>query len=995
MQLKNTRYIVVCGILLSSFSTAWAYVDPANAAGASEFDWQQEWGSIHMNSYADGLNDPGSHATANGNVPCASGTVCKTAAGVASPPTGFLSGSAISNGIKFDIKNSLLNCASQPMPTWAYNNVWDPWHPSNGVCVSKYGLSWPAEYAKAKNKDDNSPTGFPHTLVYQPIWDPRSNDTRSKDVERIVGCQQQISNSCVQDIHACIDVTNPSSPVHPPESEAGYRYPVSHVFTPQEVADLGGKGTQLPTTYWHYKKIITPAVPASPGTPEVPAVVRNALSASDPTSRADTLAGSVVMIQNTSDPQLARIKTYRVNSLEGNSKFIVVDPSDFFDLKLYVAGGKYASGYNKFDPKTKLPLIPESCPVAGLSSGYGGICDPTPGPNNAGCNLPIYEVGPTTTFTSIDNKTYYYANYTVSWSGYVKKWAVISVAQYLENIRGRESFYLEGAALNSNNIIMLTRADGYCENHERMSDPLAVDAQGFPIAPDMSCVHYLQYQATDVAGTTFAWVNLYNPSENFVPSKNEFSTLMLYNLKPDGKPDPSSPVAGTGSNRYIGSHGKANKSIYLSFKDTNAKYSYYEGKTLKTANAVYKADYSGTAKFDPSGRRISGPVYSTKRDASGNLIPTTGEYTGQNGQGGAGVLLKPGTANVIRTKSPVLLNGSSTTCSVITLSPTANENLFIPTNTTAELSSFLNSYLAATSSESGVTVRTCQGTFMNATEAATKVSSSTISGATTWVGKANCNALKARPACNMTEIISAKRFCELENGSLGSCSACGGVADPDDKNFFRNAAKNVTGQSILIDPGLALGASGRCYFTASCFNNSATGCPVAGTSGGHVFCFAPDTLILMGDGTQKAIKDIKAGEEVASFNAKHTKNSKLDKAKVKATAQTKSQKVIQINNLKLTPLHKVVLSTGRSVVAQDIKVGDKLLKADGLIEEVTKISSDLKPITVYNLVLEREFDGYVAGGIRVMSYPLLKGMDVTSKFSVQEIIDRSSAQVAQ
>ena len=79
----------------------------------------------------------------------------------------------------------------------------------------------------------------------------------------------------------------------------------------------------------------------------------------------------------------------------------------------------------------------------------------------------------------------------------------------------------------------------------------------------------------------------------------------------------------------------------------------------------------------------------------------------------------------------------------------------------------------------------------------------------------------------------------------------------------------------------------------------------------------------------------------------------------------------------ITPLHKIVLANGRAVAAKDIKVGDKILKADGLMETVKSVKTDLAPITVYNLVLENGSDGYIANGVKVMSYPIPKGMDAS------------------
>jgi hypothetical protein len=353
--------------------------NPSRASGAAEFNWQAEWGSIHMNSMADGLSDPGSPATKDGKVPCASGAIC----GVMGNPKG----SQIGNGIKFDIKNSVLNCLSKPMPNWAFNN---PWNSNTTVCIPQYGLH--------PNYGDG------HTLVYQPLWDRRSNDDREWQSGGVVGCQQQISNNCVRDNHECINSGYPDGP--------GYEHPVSHVFTPEEVADLGGPGTQLPTKYYRYEKATLGTPVVNSPTPPTGLYIDNGKTedcgdgktdpkctkynytpitghrpALSPVYPKDATPGfPITEIDNGTNPHLARLKSYRLTNTdpdEDKLSFVIIDPEDFFDLRLYINGGKYASGYKQFDSKGYVATY-DSCPVLGLNNGYSGICDPT---GVAGCNL--------------------------------------------------------------------------------------------------------------------------------------------------------------------------------------------------------------------------------------------------------------------------------------------------------------------------------------------------------------------------------------------------------------------------------------------------------------------------------------------------------------------------------------------------------------------------------------------------------------------------------
>ncbi|NDD91449.1 hypothetical protein EBZ37_05130, partial [bacterium] len=187
------------------------------------------------------------------------------------------------------------------------------------------------------------------------------------------------------------------------------------------------------------------------------------------------------------------------------------------------------------------------------------------------------------------------------------------------------------------------------------------------------------------------------------------------------------------------------------------------------------------------------------------------------------------------------------------------------------------------------------------------------------------------------------------------------------------------GGKVVNRPMLAkVGSSdykNACVFRAQCFNKSASICPGAATSGGHIFCFGPETKIMMSDKSERRIDEIRAGDEVISFAGKRSRTGEFQTAKVKATAVTKKQKVLVINEMRVTPRHKVILSTGRAVKADELKIGDKLLRMDGSIEEVRSIDHGQKPITVYNLVLENDADGYIANGIRVLSYPIPHGLE--------------------
>ena len=1075
--------------------------NPPNASGATSFNWQKEWGSVHMNSFADGLNDPGAPATATGAVPCnnsagqgATTSICSTV----SPDPSQSMRVALTNGIKYDIKNSLNNCMAKAVPNWSLGNNWDSDINTYGPCTNA-----PAPVSSLSNLNDANGTKFFHDytgpetkwrqtqkdlamsvrgnvgrkiLTYLPIYDARSNDARAWGTGgpgAFVGCQQQITNNCgvgnkgeiIRDIHQC--VSSPAAGTIAPTP--GYQNPVSHVFTPQEVADLGGAGAQLPTIYYAYDS------KDSDGN------VRKALCANDPNvdptkCTAPLASGATVEKIDTTDPTntadhfLSNLKSYRFKVTEGDVQtFVVMDPKDFFDVRLYATGGTYDAAYEKqpssitkadgttvilptmVDPDGNVETF-NTCPVLGPTNGYGGICDPT---GKAGCNLPIYGQGNDTAFTDAQGNQYTYANYPLKWSGYAKSWAVISQSQYLQNICGpkgcsstnrdpndREDYYIvdQDEGLTQNPVLMITRSTDYCEVAEMTSNPRQQLASGARLVADMPCVQYLQYQEWQDENGVSQWsfVDLYNPLEasyDTIPPENDI--VQLFHLKANGDPDYTRPVAGTGPNRFIASKNSGTGNNFVRMLDAvdpegdgTSPYVDATGVAAKVATFV---DEKGSSH--PAVSQNKKVVYSAIPSITGDPVPTMGNYLlCQNGSPfnpndpncaadttkGTALYLKPGTATAMRMPQKVAimipdakgkLVTKQSSCVVLAFTPSpdpatgliTSRDILVPTNTQEEFQSFVTAMNSANPPVEGAKLFDCSASFQGKAETKIQLAHegqsdpnnftdtwkdysdplNPVAKATfkTWSGTLQCPDVARRPACNQVKMISAQRRCQLENGALGSCDDCaalvkqGQITDPDAPSVKKfDFSDALVGGSVESSPMAQ--RSNSCYFSATCFAQSSDGCPPAGVPGGHVFCLSPETKIDMADGKQKMIKDIKAGDEVVAFNAKGIRSSAMSKAKVKATAVTKDQAIIQINGLKITPLHKVVLASGRAVLAKEVKVGDKLLKGNGQVELVTKVKTKNKRIKVYNLVLDKENDGYVAGGIRVMSYPLMPEMEV-------------------
>jgi hypothetical protein len=1042
---------------------------PASGSGLEkEFDWQEAWGTVHINSLADKLQDPMIPATQNGiiyskgavieqfsrfqqltpelrdNIPQMGG--CDVTKSSTPCKGSFITGGQLAHGIKFDFKNSILNCMSRPLPTFAMNRGSYSGGKSYGqgnVC-GVYGV-------ESMQKD-------PATIVFTPLWDARGNDTRTEN-DTGPGCLQQVTNNCARDMHECrkprVAASGQKGPFVDGEGK-GYLHPVTHFFSQEEVMDLCGSpnGCALPLEYYVYEKITALGAPVtgastkptapfvnlqtveqssgagdsvssmSTSTPKVTysytpiQTSRQALSR-DPNPSDQVPGTTVTKVDNRRDPNLARIKTYTITNTdpyEDKSSFIIADPSGFFDLNLYTKGKAHDSGFNQFDSKGLVQTL-DTCPILGVANGYSGICDPT---GNAGCNLAIYGVGPETEFQDSAGKKFTYNHYPIRWSGYVKKWSFISVAQYLENVKNRvrngQNVYTGREYLNDNPIMMLTRANEYCDAWERSSDL----SPQVPV-PDMPCIHYVQYQAVDETGSKYGFVNLYSPSADITDKLEvSYTSMKLYHLKKDGTPDPEKPI-------LVQEEDKTWRAI--TFRDAAATYSragqsYQDGKEPK---AITKAD------FTVSGRRTLVPSKDGKgvEQVGGMTVntsgmPAPGEFLGvfdtkftaaeiKSGaisedslkalvSKGSGIKLEPGTSIMVRvTKKSTDGTNDQTACSVVTYDVPKSKNeqgqlvvvnaprYFVPTNSFAEFDSFVKASappvdgkIAEGSLASLIRSRPCNARFLpNSEPTAAKLTggqkvAKIVDEVTkediptgTWFGEMDCKQISEPAGCNQTKMIVGRRYCQLEDDGLGDCSLCNSLPEPDAKLSLTD--HSVAG-AILNHPMLNTKGTNRCLFRAMCFNRNAASCPLASSSGGHIFCFGPETRIMLADGGEIEIEKIRAGDEILAFDAKFSKSGALKPARVKATAITKDQKILKINELRVTPLHKIVLQSGRAVLAEELKIGDKILKADGSVEEVASIENGLKPITVYNLVLEDGKEGYIANGMRVLSYPVLKGM---------------------
>ncbi len=114
-------------------------------------------------------------------------------------------------------------------------------------------------------------------------------------------------------------------------------------------------------------------------------------------------------------------------------------------------------------------------------------------------------------------------------------------------------------------------------------------------------------------------------------------------------------------------------------------------------------------------------------------------------------------------------------------------------------------------------------------------------------------------------------------------------------------------------------------------------------------CFTANTSVAMADGTYKNIDTVRKGDKVLSFDEDA---ETVSVSIVKDTFEHISYDLLCVNNrLYVTPEHPLWVN-GKWQNAEQIHTGDKLLRVDGFLEEVTSLASILSETTTYNLHVE-------------------------------------------
>ena len=191
-----------------------------------------------------------------------------------------------------------------------------------------------------------------------------------------------------------------------------------------------------------------------------------------------------------------------------------------------------------------------------------------------------------------------------------------------------------------------------------------------------------------------------------------------------------------------------------------------------------------------------------------------------------------------------------------------------------------------------------------------------------------------------------------QNGD-GSYNVSGGPWGACAANNPVNTAQSATNGGTVRMP--SIGNTGYYLYTASCGNSGgAMTAPTVFINKLH--CFPAGTMILMCDGTQKAIETIKQGDCVESYN---TDTGQFVKSTVNTTVSAEANSLYEITTaegtLKVTPMHQMYVN-GKWAESDSIKPGDMLLDASGKPVQVTSVETITQTVEVYDLITSDPHD---------------------------------------
>jgi hypothetical protein len=136
--------------------------------------------------------------------------------------------------------------------------------------------------------------------------------------------------------------------------------------------------------------------------------------------------------------------------------------------------------------------------------------------------------------------------------------------------------------------------------------------------------------------------------------------------------------------------------------------------------------------------------------------------------------------------------------------------------------------------------------------------------------------------------------------------------------------------------------------------------PGPGGDAGAAECFPGPVQVIMGDGSQRAIQSVRPGDLVQcrDWDSGATLSRPVKK---KWSFMVPSDRVKQINGLRVTEQHRFATGIDQWRRCQDLQVGDQVLGADGDLIQIDRAEASA-PAFVYNLEVEEHPNFVVSDG---------------------------------
>jgi len=135
-------------------------------------------------------------------------------------------------------------------------------------------------------------------------------------------------------------------------------------------------------------------------------------------------------------------------------------------------------------------------------------------------------------------------------------------------------------------------------------------------------------------------------------------------------------------------------------------------------------------------------------------------------------------------------------------------------------------------------------------------------------------------------------------------------------------------------------------------------------------CFPAGTKITMSDGSVKNIEDVKSGDKLLTFNEENNNQSEgvVGNVLIKKDKLLIEFKFNDGGSIQSTPFHRYFVEGSGWVNAQDIKLGDKLVRSNGYNIEIISIDQHLGDFDVYHIIDVRDNHTYYAEDVLVHNY---------------------------